>query len=181
MLGLNLDTQGPIMRPASSPEQGPEWTRMRPLDAAARKRVSGPGLRSFKSIADLWQLSERERLVLLGDPPRSTYHSWLKKAREGEALTLPLDTLLRISAILGIHKALGILFLRPDEAMTWLKGAHQGPLFGGQSPLDLMLGGAQDGILTVRRHLDAWRGGLRGAPAPQSGIAPVRAEDLVFI
>jgi hypothetical protein len=43
----------------------------------------------------------------------------------------------------------------------------------------VMLGGGQDGILTVRRHLEAWRaGGLRGAA---EGVAPVRPEDLVFI
>ena len=96
-------------------------------------------------------------------------------------MTLPLDTLLRISGVLGIHKALGILFLNHDEAMTWLKGPHRGVVFGGQAPLEVMLSGAQDGILTVRRYLDAWRGGLHGMPAPESGVAPVRAEDLIFV
>ena len=102
-------------------------------------------------------------------------------AAAGGAVTLPLDTLLRISAVLGVYKALGTLFSSRSEAIAWLEGPHQGPAFGGQAPLDVMLGGAQDGILTVRRHLDAWRGGPRGAPAAESGVEPVRLEDIVFI
>lgn len=153
---------------------------LRTVDAAARRRVSGPGLRTFAAIADRWGLGERERITLLGAPPRSTYHQWLKTAREERDITLPFDTLLRISAILGVHKALGILFLDENEALVWLKGPHRGVVFGGQSPLEIMLSGTQDGILTVRRHLDAWRGGLHGMPAPESGFAPVRPEDVVF-
>lgn len=150
------------------------------VDASTRSRVSGPGLRTFKAIADRWGLSEAERRSILGDPPRSTYHGWIRKAERREPLTLPLDTLLRISAILGIHKALGILFVREHEALAWLRSPHAGPLFGGQSPMALILSGSQDGILQVRRYLDAWRGGLRGAPAAGSGVAPVSRDDIVF-
>jgi hypothetical protein len=119
--------------------------------------------------------------MLLGGPSRSTYHQWIKKAEDGEKLTLSLDTLLRVSAVLGVHKALGILFVRESEGLAWLKGPHAGPLFGGQSPMGLMLSGTQDGILQVRRYLDAWRGGLRGAPAAGSGVPAVTRDDLVFV
>lgn len=151
------------------------------MDAATRARLSGPGLRTFRAIADAWSLTEAERRRLLGAPARSTYHAWIRKAEAGEPLTLPLDTLLRISAVLGVQKGLGILFVREREALAWLKGPHAGPLFGGQSPMALMLSGTQDGILQVRRYLDAWRGGLRGAPAPDSGVAPVTRDDIVFV
>ena len=151
------------------------------IGAGDRARVSGPGLRAFRAIADRWALSEKQRLTLLGEPARSTYHQWMKKAQARAPLTLPLDTLLRISAVLGVHKALSILFVHDGEAMTWLKGPHEALVFAHQSPLEVMLSGTQDGILTVRRYLDGWRGGLHGGPAPDSGVAPVRAEDLVFI
>ncbi len=150
------------------------------VDASTRSRVSGPGLRTFKAIADRWDLSEADRRRVLGQPARSTYHGWVRKAERGEELQLPLDTLLRISAILGIHKALGILFVRESEAITWFRSPHAGPMFGGQSPMALILSGSQDGILQVRRYLDAWRGGLRGAPAADSGVPPVTRDDLVF-
>ena len=151
------------------------------VDTSTRSRLSGPGLRTFRAIADRWGLSEAERRRLLGEPPRSTYHAWFRKAEQHESITLPLDTLLRISAVLGIHKALGILFVRESEALTWFKSPHSGPLFGGQSPLELMLSGTQDGLLQVRRYLDAWRGGLRGAPASESGVATITRDDLVFV
>ena len=134
------------------------------FDGASRARVSGPGLRTFAGIAGQWQLSERARLLLLGSPARSTYHNWLAKAQSGQRLTLPLDSLLRISAVLGIHKALRILFPDDERARQWLQSPNAAPLFGGQRPLDLMLSGTQLGLLEVRRFLDAWRGGLFAAP-----------------
>jgi hypothetical protein len=167
------------MRLARARRDEGEHPEMLAMDGAARARVSGPGLRTFRNVADGWGLSERERIALLGEPARSTYHQWMKAAREGRGLSLPLDTLLRISGVLGVAEALSALFSSPAEALVWLKGPHRGAAFGGQAPLAVMLGGGQDGILTVRRHLEAWRaGGLRGAA---EGVAPVRPEDLVFI
>jgi hypothetical protein len=150
------------------------------VKTADRGRVSGPGLRAFHAIADKWGLGEAERRTLLGEPARSTYHQWKSKAEARESITLPLDTLLRISAVLGVHKALTILFPRESEAMTWLKGLHRGILFSGQSPLSVMLDGTQDGILTIRRYLDGWRGGLRGTPDQADKVPPVRPEDIVW-
>ena len=160
------------------PEQAGAEPVALPIDTAARRRVSGPGLRSFLAIAERYGIATRDRIALLGEPSNSTYHEWVRKVRSEAALTLPLDTLIRISGLLGIHKALGILFPVEAEAMTWLKGPHRGEVFGGQAPLDVMVQGGLDGILTVRRYLDAWRGGLRGGPG--AGFEPVRESDLVF-
>lgn len=157
---------------------GPILTK---IEAEDRGRLSGPGLRAFRAIAEHWGLGETERRVLLGEPPRSTYHQWMRKAQARETVSLPLDTLLRISAVLGIHKALTILFEHPHEALTWLKGAHQSVVFAHQSPLEVMLSGSPDGLMIVRRYLDAWRGGLPGGPASEGDIAPVRSEDIVFL
>lgn len=149
------------------------------ISAQDRRRVSGPGLRAFRALADNWDLDEGARRTLLGDPPRSTYHAWMKRAAQGGEISLPLDTLLRISALLGVHKALTILFVQKAEALKWLDGPHAGLPFAGRSPLELMLDGTQDGILAVRRHLDGWRGGLPGGPAGDTD--PVRPEDIVWI
>lgn len=130
----------------------------------SRRRLSGPGLRTFLNIAESWQLSEPQRRAVLGAPPRSTYYNWIAKAQAGQRVSLPLDSLLRISAILGIHKDLRILFGSPDRGLRWLRNENSAPLFGGQRPLDLVLSGTQVGIVEVRRFLDAWRGGLSAAP-----------------
>nr|WP_325253552.1 MbcA/ParS/Xre antitoxin family protein [Amylibacter sp.] len=114
-----------------------------------------------------------ERIAILGDPGRSTYYQWMKKAREDQPLTLPLDTLLRISAVLGIYRALTILFEDEAQAMIWLKGPPRGTLFSGASPMDYMLEGGHDGLISVRRYLDGWLGGNMGFSAPEGSFETV--------
>lgn len=129
-----------------------------------RRRLSAPGLRTFLAIADLWGLNEGQRLLVLGCPARSTFHKWAKTAREHGDLTLDGDTLTRISAVLGIHQALGILHGSEREGIAWLKTPHGATIFGGRPPLDLVTSGTQDGLMTVRRFLDAARGGIYMEP-----------------
>lgn len=145
-----------------------------------RERTSGPGLRAFGPIADLFGLCEAERIALLGEPSRSTYYRWMKKARECQSLTLPLDTLLRVSAVLGIYKSLAVLFEDENQALIWLRGSHQGTLFTGASPLAYMLDGGHDGLMTVRRYLDAWRSGAMGLGAQEGSFEAVIESDLTF-
>lgn len=152
------------------------------FDPSKRERLGAPGLRSFAQIAELWGLSESQRLSVLGFPGRSTYHQWLAKARERQKIVLPVDTLLRISAVLGIHKGLRILFGREEDERAWLTKPHDAPLFGGQPPLALVANGTQDGLLLVRRYLDAWRGGIFAAPnAADRDFAPYTDDDIVVV
>jgi hypothetical protein len=125
-----------------------------------RKRLSAPALRTFLAITDLWGLIEKQRLLILGYPPRSTYHKWRKKAREHSTLILDVDVLTRISAVLGIHQGLSTLFPTEQHGVEWLRTPHRAIVFGGQPPLDLITSGTQDGLLTVRRFLNAAQGGL---------------------
>jgi len=172
-----------MLRPAQHPDQPPATgLDLRAVTRADRTRLSGPALRTFARIADAWSLAERDRLAALGEPGRSTYHAWLAKARAGQPVTLPLDTLLRLSGLLGIHKSLQIIFARPGEDVAWLRSPNDAPTFGGQPPLALVTSGTQDGILLVRRYLDAWRGGQAAAPikgAPFE-LEPIADADLVF-
>lgn len=155
--------------------------QFRAISREDRKRASAPGLRTFHEIADRFDLSEAERTSILGEPGRSTYHRWMKKAREHQPLILPLDTLLRISAILGIYKALSILFEDESQAMTWLKGPHQGTTFAGTSSMTYMIDGGYDGLMSVRRYLDAWCDGRTGLGSPGAGFEAVTEDDLVFL
>jgi hypothetical protein len=103
------------------------------------------------------------------------------KARDQNQLLLPIDTLLRLSAVLGIHKNFRILFSRPQDEAAWLKSPHDAPVFGGQPPLDLLTSGTQDGLMLVRRYLDAWRGGVFAAPnAADRNFTPYSDEDIVI-
>src|ERR1700735_4653537 len=116
------------MRQARNPQieiqPGPERldpTRFAPPN---RKRLSAPALRTFLAIADLWRLSEEERRLMLGYPSRSTFHNWARIAREHGELTLDVDVLMRLSAVLGIHQALGVLNTNEAEGVAWLRRPH---------------------------------------------------------
>ena len=43
-----------------------------------------------------------------------------------------------------------------------------------------MLDGGHDGLMSVRRYLDAWRGGIMGFGAPEGSFEAVTEDDLVF-
>ena len=148
---------------------------------ANRRRLSGPGLRTFLSIADLWGLSDEERLLVLGLPSRSTYYNWVKAVREHRDITLDVDMLVRISAVLGVHQALGVLHATERDGVAWLRKPHEAPLFGGRPPMALITSGTQDGLMSVRRFLDAARGGLYMPPGElDREFRPYVDEDVVF-
>lgn len=151
------------------------------FSSANRRRLSGPALRTFLVIADRWGLTEEQRRLVLGYPSRSTYHHWAKLAREQQPFTLDVDALIRISAVFGIHQALGVLFADAAEGVRWLKGPHMAPVFGGQPPLALVISGTQDGLMAVRRFLDAARGGLYMPPnALDAAFTPYEDSDIVI-
>jgi hypothetical protein len=160
---------------------GPGVLDLSRFSAANRRRLSGPALRTFLSIADLWGLSEDERLLVLGLPSRSTYYNWIKAVREHRDITLDLDMLTRISAVLGVHQALGVLHASEREGVAWLRNPHAAPLFGGRAPLELLTCGTQDGLISVRRFLDAARGGLYMPPGDlDRDFRPYDDAEIVF-
>ncbi|HEY8298595.1 MAG TPA: antitoxin Xre-like helix-turn-helix domain-containing protein [Candidatus Baltobacteraceae bacterium] len=117
-------------------------------------RASGPALRTFTRIAELWDLKSNERQRVLG-VARSTYFAYLK---EPDRARLSADTLERISYVLGIYKALQVLLPRREAADAWIRRANSAPVFNGNSPLELMLGGKVADLYLVRRYLDGERG-----------------------
>ena len=91
--------------------------------------------------------------------------------------------LIRISAVLGVYKALKIIFPRDEDAARWLRSSNTGPVFGGQAPLVLITSGTQDALMLVRRYLDAWRDGTFAGPVPgfDDVAAPLSDADLAFV
>lgn len=126
-----------------------------PVPAIDRKGLSGPALRTFFRIAELWDLLPEEQMTLLGVTARSTFYKWKKDPNT----ILPKDTLERISHILGIYKALQILLPDVKAADEWVKRPNIASQFGGRSALDRMLSGQVADLFVVRQYLDAQRGG----------------------
>jgi hypothetical protein len=110
-------------------------------------------LRAFFRLVKLWGLTVEQARVLLGRPSRATLYNW----KAGRIRSLPHDTVQRISYLLGIHKALQILYGDPALADGWVQRPNAA--FGGQSALERMLAGDITDLAAVRAHLDAARGG----------------------
>ena len=84
--------------------------------------------------------------------------------------------------MLGVYKALRILFDADQAGTEWLRAPNAAPCFGGQRPIDLVTGGTQDGLMLVRRYLDAWRGGVFAAPVDDAvEDAPWGPDDVVVV
>jgi Protein of unknown function (DUF2384) len=144
-----------------TPARAAVLRRSVPADVAAdrqspdtRRRLSGPGIRTFFKIASAWQLSGDEQRGLLGWPAASTFY----KYRAGDVGVLSFDTLTRLSLVLGIYKALHVLYPDPALADRWVRLPNAHPIFGGRPALALMTDGGIDGLYHVRRLLDGRRG-----------------------
>jgi len=107
------------------------------------------------SLLDHWQLPPNDQAALLGLSAQS--RSTVARYRRGEPLADSADLLSRAGHLLGIHKALRILFPHDlDLAYRWISMPNR--RFGGASPVDLMKRHGYEGILAVRRYLDFERG-----------------------
>ena len=120
-----------------------------------RKKLSAPAIRSFFKIADAWKLTVEEEKALLGWPATST----LYKYKADDVGTLTYDTLIRISLVLGIYKALHILYPDNELADRWIKLPNSNILFGGRPAVEFLAKAGIDGLYQVRRLLDSRRGG----------------------
>ena|SRR6266496_3858661 len=124
-------------------------------DPQVRRQMSGPAMRTFFNVVEAWKLNNEEQRALLGWPPESTFYNY----KAGKVSTLPYDTLMRISLVLGIYKDLQILYPEPALAHQWVKLPNRSPLFGGRTAMVLMSEGGMDALYRVRRLLDGRRGG----------------------
>lgn len=123
-------------------------------DRAARERLSRPALRAFFNIMGRWQVRDEDARALLGGVTNGPYYE-LKRRPDR---VLDVDRLTRVSLLIGIFKALNVLY---SEALAdrWVHLPNTNRVFAGVSPLAYMLQGGLPAILNVRRLLDARRAG----------------------
>lgn len=123
-------------------------------DAGTRARLSPPAVAAFFAIVDKWQLRNEDAMSLLGGASHGRYFE-LKKNRKG---LLSQDELTRISLLIGIFKALNILFSQ-RLANQWPTRPNSNPMFGDAPPLQFLTRAGVPGMIGVRRLLDSRRGG----------------------
>lgn len=122
---------------------------------AERERLSPAAIRTFFNMMDRWGVRDEDARLLLGGVSNGVFYE-MKKNRER---ILETDRLLRISYLIGIFKALNILYSE-KLADSWVRLANSNPIFGGQTPLAYVIKGGLPALQTVRRLLDARRGGI---------------------
>ncbi len=119
--------------------------RLTDEEAAAMFRAS---LNLFR----LWGVTDDQATKIL-DLPQRTLARW----KAGQIGRIGRDGKARLSNLMGIHKALKIIFKDATRGYAWIKAPNTA--FGGVSALDVMVGGELTDLMRVRRYLDAERGG----------------------
>lgn len=122
---------------------------------AERERLSPSAVRAFFNIVQRWAIRDEDARVLLGGISNGPYYEMKKNPDR----VLETDRLLRVSYLIGIFKALNILYSK-KLADAWVRLPNSNRIFGGQSPLAYMMKGGLPAMQTVRRLLDARRGGV---------------------
>ncbi len=133
---------------------------LQPIDTAPHPFLPDPVTQEeaaamFRAALNLfgkWDLTDEQAATLLDMPLRS-YRRWKAEgpgriSRDGRA---------RLSNLMGIHKALRLIFSETRRGYAWIKAGNAA--FAGSSALDIMLGGELTDIMRVRRYLDAERSG----------------------
>jgi transcriptional regulator with XRE-family HTH domain len=118
---------------------------------ASRERLA----KMVVALLDHWQLAQNDQAALLGLSGQS--RSTISRYRRGEPFADSADLLARAGHLLGIHKALRILFPH-DLALAYRWVTTPNRRFNGAAPLDIMKRHGYEGILAVRRYLDFERG-----------------------
>lgn len=122
-----------------------------PVDAGYSEDEIRAMQRAVIGLFGRWELTDAAASTLLGDISERTFQRW-KQGRYGRVNN---DLAARLSNLIGIHKALRLLFKEKARGYGWIKRPNAA--FGGKSALAVMLGGQLTDLMRVRRYLDAQR------------------------
>jgi hypothetical protein len=122
---------------------------------AERERLSPSAVRAFFNIMIRWSVRDEDARMLLGGMSNGPFYEMKKKPDR----VLDTDRLQRISYLIGIFKALNVLYSE-ELADAWILLPNSNRIFGGLTPLAYMMKGGLPAMQTVRRLLDARRGGM---------------------
>lgn len=137
------------------PVVGFSWDTAVDLSTIGNRARLGPAaIKGLLRIATHWKLRDDDTRALLGGISSGSFYALKNRAVK----TLDEDRLARISLLVGIYKALNILYGQ-KLADAWITLPNTNPMFGGDSPLDYVKKGGIPAFLRVRQLLDARRGG----------------------
>lgn len=119
-----------------------------------QQRLTPGATRGLLKIAKAWDLSAEDTRLLLGGMSTGSFNNLSR----GAVRKLDQDQLTRVSLVIGIFKALNILY-STGLAEKWISLPNTNPMFGSETPLQYMQQGGIPAMLRVRQLLDAFCGG----------------------
>jgi hypothetical protein len=114
----------------------------------ATDRQAAAMFRATVNLFGRWGVTDAEAATLL-DLPIRTYGRW----KAGNVGRMGRDGKARLSNLMGIHRALRVIFIDPQRGYEWMRVPNG--IFEGRSALEIMLGGELTDLIRVRRYLDA--------------------------
>jgi hypothetical protein len=127
------------------------------VDLSAKEnqaRLSPAAIKGLIGVASHWKLRDEDTRELLGGMSSGSFYDLKSGARK----ILSADQLTRISLLIGIYKALNILY-SPTLADAWIALPNTNPMFAGDTPLNYVKRDGIPAFLRVRQLLDGRRGG----------------------
>lgn len=116
------------------------------LDTVQTARTA---LRAFFRIAEAWDLTLREQMLLL-DVEEATCIAW----RQGQVCeTLPSQTLERLSCVLNVYAALHRLLPIKERADAWVRQPNTAAPFGGAPAINMLTSGQLEDLHSVVDYL----------------------------
>lgn len=119
-----------------------------------RERLSPDALRAFFNIMGHWKTSDKDARQLLGGVSNGAYYALKKKPDR----TLDEDRLRRASYLVGIFKALNIIYSE-ELADRWMQLPNKNRIFAGKTPLSYLIHGGLPAFITLRQLLEARQSG----------------------
>jgi uncharacterized protein (DUF2384 family) len=123
--------------------------------AASPASAQSVAAKTFFNLADAWRMDVGEQRAAMGGVSKQTIYNWRAHPQRARLTDDQLD---RVSYLLGIYKALHIVFTRPEQADSWIRRPNAAPPFGGKPAADLIFSGRMEDLIRVRRYLDGVRG-----------------------
>src|SRR5689334_1518101 len=119
-----------------------------------QEKLSRAAVTAFFKVAQAWQIRDESARKLLGGISNGVFY----QLKRGDEKVLDQDKLTRISLLIGIFKALNLLYSR-ELADSWINVPNSNPMFEGEAPLTYIIKGGVPALGRVRQLLDARRGG----------------------
>ena len=118
--------------------------------ASEPQRLSGP-VQFVVKLLEFWRLDDEDAVRLLGFDGEDAAE--VAAILAGRKPLRGRDVRERIAHLIWIRKTLSALFRHLDTENAWLRESHR--LLDNRSPMELLLGGSIEDMLSVRDYADA--------------------------